>query len=162
MTGQRPLSNVSGEASTDTNVTGQMDPVLSWSPTDGLAWRIAAAVAKGSDVGIPVFADLRDSNDDPLPQDTDASLQFERPTDDDRTTVTDPFRNIRPYNDLSVKNQQNEEYIDQIKHVLRGNELVVRDIDTLYVSINSSQQIDWSNSRLTISEKAVNEVSGAN
>jgi len=36
---------------------------------------------------------------------------------------------------------------------------VARDVDTIYVLVDSSSQIDWSNSRLTINEKAVREVS---
>lgn len=153
------ISNISKEATEVTNTTGVMDPILEVEPTDGTAFVIDANVRRGSQAGIPIFADLRDSNDNQLPQDTEIVLQFQGPADADRTSVTEKKENIRAYNTLTIKNQQNEEYIDSVKHVLKGSGLVVEDVDTLYVSIKSSAQIDWSNSRLTISENAVMEVS---
>jgi len=56
-----------------------------------------------------------------------------------------------------VKEQQNEEFIDRVKNVLKGNALVVDDVDRMYVALESSAQIDWSNSRLQFDESAVFE-----
>lgn len=156
----RQLSNISDEATQRTNTTGVMSPILEIQPDDGLAFIIDAMVSRGSEAGIPIFGGFYDSNGDPLPQDTRVALQFESPNDDDRQTVTEPYEHIRDYNTLDIKDQQNEEYIDAIKHVLKGSKLVVEDVDKLYVSIESSAQIDWSQagSRLTISENAVREV----
>jgi hypothetical protein len=154
----KQLSNISSEATELTNTTGTRSPILEIQPDDGLVFLIDAMVSRGNEMGIPIFAELKDSNDDDLPQDTEIALEFETPNDDQAYAVTEPKQNIRAYNSLSVKDQQNEEYIDAIKHVLKGQGLAVEDVDKLYVSIDSSEQIDWSNSRLTISENAVQEV----
>lgn len=156
----KQLSNISDEATQLTNQTNRMDPILEWQPDDGLTWEITGNVARGSEPGIPIFGGFYDSNGDPLPQDTKVALQFEAPNDDDRVTVTEKFETIRDYLTLAIKDQQNEEYIDAIKHILKGRALVVEDVDKLYLSINSSAQIDWSQSgsRATISENVVREV----
>ncbi|MFD1588713.1 hypothetical protein ACFR9U_17175 [Halorientalis brevis] len=156
----RQLSNISDEATQMQNTPGEMTPILELQPEDGLTWLISPNVARGNEPGIPIFGGFYDSNGDPLPQDTKVALQFEAPNDDDRQTVTEPYRHIRDYLTLDLKDQQNEEYIDAIKHILKGRQLVVEDIDTLYVSIQSSAQMDWSQvgSRVTISENAVQEV----
>ncbi|WP_336001449.1 hypothetical protein [Halorientalis halophila] len=156
----KPLSNISDEATERTNTPGEMTPILELQPEDGLAWIIEAMVARGSQAGIPIFGGFYDSNGDPLPQDTRFAVQFETPNDDDRQTVTEVYEHIRDYLTLDLKDQQNEEYIDSVKHVLKGSRLVVEDVDTLYLSIESSAEIDWSQSgsRVSISEDAVTEV----
>lgn len=156
----KPLSNISDEATQQQNTAGVMSPILELQPEDGLAWVINDRVNRGSEVGIPIIGGFYDSNGDPLPQDTNVALQFEAPNDDDAVTVTEPYKHIRDYLTLDIKDQQNEEYIDSIKHVLKGSQLVVEDVDRLYLSINSSEVIDWSQSgsRVTISENAVREV----
>lgn len=156
----KPLSNISDEATEMTNTVGEMTPILELQPEDGLAWIIDANVSRGSQRGIPIFGGFYDSSGDPLPQDTRLALQFESPNHDTRQTVTQPYEHIRDYLTLALKDQQNEEYIDSIKHVLKGKQLVVEDVDRLYISIESSAQIDWSQSgsRVTITEDAVTEV----
>jgi len=154
----KQLSNISSEATEQTNTAGTRTPILEIQPDDGLTFLIDGQVARGNERGIPIFAELKDSSGDDLPQDTEIALEFETPNDDQAYAVTEPKKNIRAYNTLSVKEQQNEEYIDAIKHTLKGGGLAVEDVDRLYVSIKSSAQIDWSNSRLTISENAVREV----
>lgn len=153
------LSNISEEATQKQNVTGVMTPILTFSPDDGLAFIIENRVPMGSAVGVPIYADLRDTNGDPLPLDTEVALQYQRPTDDDWQTVSMKWRNIQNYNSRTISEQQNEEYIDRAKHELKGDRLAVRDIDMWAVSILSSKEIDWSQSKLYVEEKAVSEVS---
>jgi len=127
-------------------------------PENGLMLQIVGNVARGKEAGVPVYADLRDSNDDPLPLGTSVRFEFESPGDRQRQAVSEVRDNIQPYRNLSIRDQQDEDYVDSVKVQLLGSALNVRDIDTLYVSIESSAQIDWSNSRLYIEGNAVTEV----
>lgn len=154
----KQLSNISDEADERTNTPGVMTPIVEWQPEDGLAWVIENAVNRGTGMGIPVFGEFRDSNDDPLPQDTDMVLQFESPTDDQPYAVSEEIDSLRSYQTLDIRDQQNEEYIDAIKHILKNNYLGVEDNDKLFLSIRSTAEIDWANSRVTIFEQAVEEV----
>ena len=151
------LSNIHDYATELTNQTGDVDPILEISPDSGLFLTIVNRVARGSAAGIPIYAKLRDSNGDPLPIGTSLRLQYERPSDNQESTVSEVRDTIQPYNNLSISDQQDEEYIDAVKIPLKGSALNVRDIDSLYVSIESSAQIDWSNSQLYIEGSAVSE-----
>lgn len=155
----KQINNQSDVATEETNIVDTTDPILAIEPDDGTVLIISANVSRGTEPGIPIIADLKDSNGDPLPQDTEMVLQFEGPTDDSEYAVSLRKDSIRAYNTLDIKDQQNEEYVDRIKHELKGRELIVEDTDTFYVSIKSTKQIDWSKSRLTIDENAVAEVS---
>lgn len=164
----KQLSNISDEATERTNVVDVMSPILEFQPDDGLGLVILGMVAQGDENGFPVYLDLRDANDDPLPVDTSVSFQYKAPSADDRTTVTDVHDHIRSYNSLTIDEQQNVENIDQVKHVLKGTEellekgetptVQIRDIDRFFLSINASTQIDWTNSRAYIDRNAVRQV----
>lgn len=155
----RNLSNISTIATEETNIPGVLDPILRIEPKDGTRLVFRPGVARGSESGIPIYAELKDSNGDDLPQDTTIALRYKAPTDDDPQTVSEPKTNIRTYQTLDLKDQQNEEYIDGVKHELKGSPPhVVRDVDEFFVSINSSVEIDWSKSQINIEEKAVEEV----
>jgi len=154
----RNLSNISSIATEKTNKTGVLDPILEIQPDDGTKLIIENMVQRGDEMGLPIFAKLRSGANTQLPQDTTIALQFERPTDDNASTVSEPEENIRTYRRLSIKEQQKEEYVDAVKHMLKAAALQVDDVDKLYVSINSSAQIDWNNSELNFDEKAVREV----
>jgi len=155
----KSLSNISTIATEETNITGTLDSILEIEPEQGTSIILQNGVDRGDQiVGIPIFAELQDSNGNDLPQDTRIALEYEAPTDDNPSTVSEPKENIRVYRSLSVKEQQNEEYIDRTKHVLKDKMLVVRDVDSLYVSVESSAQIDWSNSQVTFDENAIREV----
>ena len=157
------LSNISEEATEQTNTTGVLSPILEIQPTRGNMLVIENGVERGQQSrGLPIYASLQDSGGNDLPADTEVQLQFEGPQDDSPTTVSIPLKNIRPYRSLSIADQQNIDWIDRVKHILKNvsanGGLTVSDVDTLYVSINSSTQIDWSNSRLDFDEDAVREV----
>lgn len=154
----RNLSNISDIVTEQTNTPGVMDPVLEAVPKDGTRLVIKNQVERGDAAGIPIYAELQDDDGDDLPQDTRLALMFETPTDDSPRVVSEPMENIRPYRTLSIRDQQNKEYIDSIKHRLKGNALEVEDVDRLYVAIESDTEIDWSNSRLEFESAAVKEV----
>ncbi len=152
------LSNIHEYATEVINTTGLRTPILEISPEDGIFLSILNNATRGSEVGVPVYADLRDSNDDQLPLSTELLFEFEAPgNDSDRNRVSEVRDNIQPYNTLSIKEQQDEEFIDSVKIPLLGDLVNVRDIDTFYVSIESSKEIDWQYSQLYIEGSAVAE-----
>ena len=154
------ISNANSDVATEkTNVTGVLTPILEIDPEDGTTLVVKNGVERGQQSrGVPIYAILEDSNGDPLPRDTEVAIEFQGPTDDKPSVVSVPRQNIRPYNSLTIQEQQNTEYVDRVKHVLNGEALVIEDVETAYVSIESSEQIDWSNSRLQFDESAVVEV----
>lgn len=164
----KQLSNASEYATEETNVTDVLSPILRFQPTDGLMLIIRGMVSAGSEQGFPIYFDLRDSNGDPLPEDTMLAFRYKAPKMDDPRTITHPLDHIRVWNDLSLNQQQDDEYIDRVKTILKNTDAAlaegeipqvnVRDIDELRVSIKSSAQVDWSQSRFYIDRNAVREV----
>ncbi|MFD1645577.1 hypothetical protein [Haloarchaeobius litoreus] len=151
--------STSNYVTTDTNVTGQMTPVLEIQPDDGVGLVIHNAVDVGQKrQGFPIYADLRDSNDNPLPLDTVVAIGYESPTHDNIQVVSTPLSNISSYIKKSIKEQQNRENVDSVKHELKNKRLEVRDIDAAYVMLNSSTQIDHANSEIYVDNDAVDEV----
>jgi hypothetical protein len=143
------------DANEETNVTGQMTPILEFSPNDSLVLRLSNMGGQG----IPIFAELRDSNGDLLPLDTNFTLRGDSPIFDQPKVVAHTKSNIQVYRTLDIKEQQNTEYKDRTRLELKGRHaregLRIEDVDTLEVAIESSAQIDWDESRVFIDEKAV-------
>ena len=156
MSGQN-LSNIHDYATELQNTTGLMDPVLAFQPDNGLMLEILNRAVRGDAPGIPLYFKPRDSNGDLLPLDTEVAFQYERPSDKQATTVSDEIDNIQQYHNLSIKDQQDTEYVDAVKIPLDGKALRVRDIDKFYLSLKSSAQIDWSNSEAYIEGSVVNQ-----
>lgn len=165
----KQISNAHEYATEETNVTGQMTPILGVSPDQGLTLIFRGMVAAGSDKGIPIYADLQDSNGDPLPEDTEIALRYDAPGLDQPEVVSFPWDHIRPYRSLTINEQMDEDkYLDRTKHVLKNTDQAlergevpavnVRDIDELQVAAESSAQIDWTNSKLYFDRNAVQEV----
>ena len=167
----KQLSNQSSNkvvATEETNVTGVMSPILTFSPEDGLRLVLQGMVESGSARGFPIYADLNQGDGSDMPEDTELAVQYERPEMDQPQTVTFTLDHIRPWNSLTLEQQQDEETIDRVKVELKNTDsalakgvmpqLGVRDIDDLHVSVNSSAQIDWSQSRLYIDRNAVQVV----
>lgn len=152
------LSNIHEYATERTNVTGVVSPILEFQPDDGLALRIANMVARGAERGVPIYAKLQDSGGNDLPLGTSLRWEFEGPGDDERRKVSSVRDNIQPYRNLTIQDQQDEDYVDATKIVLGGPELTVRDVDVAYLSVESSAQIDWANSQLYVEGSAVEEV----
>ena len=133
------------EADQQTNVPGQMTDILAFSPIDGIHLTL---LNRGG--GIPFQMDLRDGNDDPLPLDTTLEIVYDAPHLQRPQTVSETLGNIGTYNRLSIKEQQNEDYVEQTRIELNGAKLEIRSIDWVSIAVNSSEQIDWSNSRIYV------------
>jgi hypothetical protein len=143
------LSNLGSQkvdATEETNVTGQMTSILGLSPVDGLMLVIMNRAQGGA--GIPMYAELKDSNGNDLPLDTEVVLRWDAPHLDQPMVVSETLRNIRPYRTLSLTDQQSDDYRDRTRIGLKGRALEVLDTQSVEVAINSSEQIDWSNSRV--------------
>ncbi|WP_435318475.1 hypothetical protein [Haloarchaeobius sp. TZWSO28] len=144
---------------TDTNVTGQLTPVLEIQPDDGVGLIIKNAVDVGQKrSGFPIYADLRDSGDNPLPLDTQVAIGYESPTDDSLQVVSIPLSNISSFRKKTIQEQQNRENVDSVKVELKSGRLEIRDIDKAYLLLDSSAQIDHANSEVYIEPDAVEEV----
>lgn len=144
---------------TETNTTGQLDPVVEIQPDDGVGLIISNAVDVGQKrEGFPIYLDLRDSNDNALPLDTRVAVGYEKPTDDSSNVVSIPFSNISTYRKKTISEQQDRENVDAVKHELKASQLEVRDIDKAYILVESSTKIDHSNSEIYVDADAVDEV----
>ncbi|WP_435332841.1 hypothetical protein [Haloarchaeobius sp. TZWWS8] len=144
---------------TQTNVTGQLTPIATIQPDDGVGLLIHNAVDVGQKrQGFPIYADLKDGGDADLPLDSRLALGYESPTDDSFHVVSIPMSNISTYRKKTIQEQQNRENVDSVKHELKSSRLEVRDIDKAYLLLNSSVQIDHSNSEIYIDQDAVDEV----
>lgn len=166
----RELSNVSDIATEKQNTPGQKDPILTIQPKDGTGIVIQGMVETGSAKGFPLYGKFYDTNGNPLPLDTELSFRFERPGDDDPTTVTFPLSNIRPYRTLSIDEQQDAEKVDAVKHVIKGTKdalaqgemprIGIGHLDKLHLTALSSKQIDWGHPQTAVyfDRNAVEEV----
>jgi hypothetical protein len=154
----KSLNYLSDEANQKTNKTGVTTPILTVEPEDGTLIRLLNQVSTGDGGGLPIFADLRDSNDNPLPTSTDMVLRVKRPTDDEPVAISVKEDNIATYNQLTISEQRNTDNIDSVKHELKGGAVNVRDKDTLRFEIDSSTAIDWSNSELYVYRQGVQEL----
>lgn len=142
-------------------------PILKVSPDRGLFLRFMNRVAKGSNSGLPIYADLRDSNGDPLPSNTAVVLQATVAGSDDRFIISEKRGNISFYNSNDITTQQDVDNVDGAKIKLEAPDAAarsgevphhdIRDIDAMYVSVISAAQIDWSKSSLYFDSEAVAE-----
>lgn len=142
-------------------------PILEVDPDRGTFIRILNSVERGDEIGIPVYMKLRDSNGDPLPTNTLVKFELERAGGDDTHKVSEEIKQIAFWNQNSIQVQRDVDNIDSSKIVLEFPEAAsdsgpapfhdVRDIDALYVSIESAAQIDWTQSEFYLDTAAVEE-----
>jgi hypothetical protein len=150
------LSNTHDYATEETNDTGELDPILTFSPEDGVAL-LAANLVRGGSVGIPIYLRLRDSNNDPIPINSSLTWMFKRPGDDQYTVVGETRDNIQPWVTLDLAAQQNKDNEGATVLELkggRGQGLRVDDVDEWALALDSSAQIDWSNSQAYVENDA--------
>lgn len=145
-------------ATEKTNVANQPTSVLSLSPIDGMMF----AVSNMGGRGFPVQMKLQDAAGDPLPLDTEVTFRWDAPHLDQPQVVTHKLSNLGTFRRLSITQQQNEEYRDRTRIELKDNasRVVVEDIESLELFVDSSAVIDWSNSEVYFDDKAVTVVSG--
>ncbi|WP_306056983.1 hypothetical protein [Natronococcus wangiae] len=139
------------------NTPDDLTPIMTIVPSEGTLIQIANRVPQGDAVGLPIYADLRDSNGDPLPVDTTFVLTAAQPGDPRRTPVSLAEDNISTYINKSISEQQSTDHVDATKIELRGKAVNVRDVDELAVEIESSETIDWLNSKLYFERSGVRE-----
>ncbi|MGB9953689.1 hypothetical protein ACOZ4F_14985 [Haloarcula marismortui] len=143
-------------------------PILEITPERGQFLRFLNRVAKGQESGIPIYMDLRDANGDPLPTKSELFLAIEPSGHETTMRVSEALKNISQYNQLSVNEQRNVDNVDSVKVELQNPEglpnggqptdkIDVRDIDTLYLLLDSPAQIDHSNSEIYIDSNAVEQ-----
>jgi len=152
----KSLSHLSDEVTQRTNDTGVLTPILEIEPENGTRLRFLDSVPTGEARGLPIIANL-EGVEGPLPTDTELIFRVVRPTDDSPVAVSVQEDNIAAWNGLNTQEQRNEENIDAVKIRMNGNAVNVRDKDVLRVEINSSKQIDWSNSEFYIPREGVEE-----
>lgn len=154
----KSISYLSSEATQQTNDTGVTTPILEIDPESGTLLRFLNKVSTGDASGLPIIAKLQDAAGNDLPADTEMILRVMRPTDDEPVSVSVKEDNIAAWNGLSTSKQRNKENIDAVKVELKGAAINVRDKDTLRVELNSSTQIDWTNSELYFVREGVEEL----
>jgi len=141
-------------------------PILEITPERGQFLRFLNRVARGEEAGMPIYMDLRDSNGDPLPTNSSLFLAIEPSGHETTMRVSEALKNISQYNQLTVNEQRNVDNVDSVKVELQKPEglpnggqstskIDVRDIDTAYLLLDSSAQVDWSQSEVYIDSNAV-------
>lgn len=142
------------------------DTIVSISPDRGLMLRLLNKIKKATQLGLPVYMKLRDSNGDPLPADTSAFFSITVQGMEEPAKVSEKRGNLSFYLANDITTQRDVDNIDGSLFVLttpesegaeRVSHLDVRDIDDFQFKINASQQIDWSQSEFYIDSDAVRE-----
>jgi hypothetical protein len=154
------LSNLGSEnytATEEENITGTLSSILTLTPDDGLMFVIRNVV--DGHTGVPIYAELRDSNGDDLPLDTDMAVRYQSPQMEQPQVVSFKYQNLRPYRTLSLTQQQDAEFRQQVRHELKAPALQVRDIDDMEIALDSDTTIDWANSRVEVGRRHVDIVS---
>jgi hypothetical protein len=160
--------NTTDEISTSTNTTGVMDAIITLQADRGTWIRVLNHVAKGSESGLPVYMDLRDSNDDPLPAPTECQLGAKEAGMTQFFKVSARKRGISHWINQSIQDQQHSDYVDASKipleypenHPESGQERDHIDIthtDKLAFMVNASTQWDPNNSRFHFDSNAVEQ-----
>jgi len=152
------VTHLSQYATQQTNVTDQPTSILAFEPEDGTRLQIKNGVAKGDEKGVPFYMDLRDSANNPLPNDTEVILEVTVPSRSKPLAVSEEVTNIASWNSIDLGDQRNEENVDQMKIELEGNVVNVRYFDQLDIIVTSSAQIDWANSELYVDGKATRSI----
>jgi len=162
--------NSSEEVTTHQNATASPEatPILEIEADQGQFLRFLNQVAKGDEVGLPVYGDFRDANGDPLPINTTLYWAVKPAGHTNKLSVSEVLRSIDQYHTLTITEQRNTDNIDAVKHTLQAPESTpnggqpiphvdVRDIDSLYLMADSPAQIDWAQSKLYVDSNAVKQ-----
>ncbi len=151
----------------ETNQTGKFDSILAVEPDRGTFLRLVAAVARGEDLGVPIYAKLRDSDGNLLPTDTRMQMYLSPAGMQATLKVSERIESISDYNTLSIKEQRNSDHVDTVKvrlqepetmggrHLSASENIDFRDIDVFGVELESTQQVDWAQSEFYIESNAL-------
>jgi len=155
----RSITDSSDVATQKTNTTGRLSPILEIQPNDGTELIIAGAGERGERTeGLPIYQKLRSAANTQLPADTTFAIELEEPSDDKPKVISEPEKNIRQYRTLTLTEQQNVDFVDQVKNTLKVPGIIINDNDKLYLSVDSSAQISWADSQSIIEASYVSEV----
>ena len=157
------------EVTTAQNATGASvaTPIFEVDPDRGTFLRFLNRVAVGDSIGLPVYMDLRDSNDNPLPVNSALYWAVQPAGHDEDVKVSKKIESIDFWVNNSISEQRDRDKVDNAKMVLTHAEtaaqsgprshLDVRDVDTLRLKADSSAQIDHSNSSIFVDASAVEQ-----
>lgn len=143
--GQPSLSHQSDVVTQMTNIPGTMSPILAIQPEDDLIYSFLNAILRGDKKGFPLVAKFKDGGDTNLPVNSKLLLQAKRPGDAQPVQVSEPVDTIAAWNGQDLTTQRDVEHVDSVKIPLRGERINIRDVDELYLSIESPTAIDWAN-----------------
>lgn len=152
--------------SVESNTTGTFDPILRADPNRGTLVRLANMVRAGDEAGVPVFADFKDSNNNPLPVGSAFRFSVKVAGERQARVVSEEVDNIGVYNRLSLSEQQDQDNIDATKVRLKRpkgsirnmpDAIQFRDVDEFRVELESSTQVDPSNLDFVIDRSATEE-----
>jgi hypothetical protein len=173
----RSFEDNSGYTSSDDiepvqNDPGHMTPIARVSPERGLKIAVQNRVSKGSQIGLPIYMKLRDSNGNPLPVGTDFALAMKPHGANQFFIVSDVLDNISYWITNDLTTQQNDENIDAVKVPLKyheGSEMAqqenagrpssisVHGVDEMLVLAESAAQVSWNHSDFEIENEALSK-----
>jgi len=160
----KSLSHLSDVATQKTNTTGVMTPILEIDPTDGTMLTFLNRVDVGTAEGLPLFMKLyQDASGTEMPNDTEVQLLAKRPEDSRYQPVSVVEGTLSVWRENSISEQRNEDILDQAKLELQSPDgqdaakVNVRDVDSFAVAVDSSKQIDWTDSELYFYRGGVEE-----
>lgn len=159
----------SDQVTVSQNTAGVMTEIFSIDADDGTLIRLLNRVSMGSKRGLPHYADLKDGANADLPINSKLEWRFRPAGEETFQRVSERVDTIGPFNQLSLSEQRDEDFIDAVKIDLQappGSEtqgsvpgLRVRDIDEMALFLESSAQIDWTNASLYLEPEATDTLS---
>lgn len=153
----RSLNHNSDIVELEENKPDELTPILRVNPERGTVIRILNRVARGDSPGVPIYAELYDSDGDPLPVDTDMVMTGKQPGDARFMPLSIKEDNISTYVNKSISDQQDSNHVDSVKHELHGPAIKIRAEDEFAVEIDSDAVIDWEKSKLYFDDNGVRE-----
>ena len=124
------------------NVAGRLDPVLTVDPLEGRFVRINNGGGRGTGTGLPIYADLVDTNGNQMPVGTRLALGYKSQTAENFEVVSEVHESIIPYREYSVPGQQDPDHVDQVKHDMDARYYEVPYVDEFYLLLESDQTLD--------------------
>ena len=126
------------------NTTGEFSPIFIANVESQQVYELFDRAGRRT----PLIAKLKDSSGDELPADTEIVLGIQTPSKHTPDEIA--FTNYDIYRELSLAKQSNEENQDLLHISLDEQGYRIFPDYKLIIQINSSAQVDWSNSEIII------------
>ena len=159
------LGNTTDQVITHQNTAGVRTPILEVSAERGTFTRLLNHVAKGSETGLPVYFTLKDSAGNLLSMNTSIRFEAEGAGMSDSVKVSEEVETINHWQNNDLTTQRNVDNVDASKIELRYPEISpkngerdhvdIKDTDTLYVTAEAAEVVDWSKSEWYFDSNAV-------